>query len=195
MLNFHLKKYFSVGVGIVLGSMMSVALAQQEDKEIPVPASDPVRIDFAIGSSVSPPRAGTAEAISATKIYNRSLRKPNEVDVWAFCIDGNFTATVDAYAGDSMLFLFDANGSLLTSDDDSFGSLRSYLSSTASGIVYLAMSNYRNIPMDANGNGWDNMTGPVVGWDGGAGSTSGAYQLTVTGIKWLGACLLPFLPH
>ncbi|HEY9637765.1 MAG TPA: filamentous hemagglutinin N-terminal domain-containing protein [Coleofasciculaceae cyanobacterium] len=141
------------------------------------------------------PPAASVRTISGT------LSDVNDVDLYQIYLDRNtaFSAsTVDGTAVDTQLFLFDARGLGIYTNDDRNGTVQSIIppsgqpfSLTSSGIYYLGISSYNNQPYSAFGNifGSDYATGPgaaapLTGWDN-QGIERGAYTITLYGAEFV----------
>ncbi|MBD1889852.1 filamentous hemagglutinin N-terminal domain-containing protein [Coleofasciculus sp. FACHB-SPT9] len=128
--------------------------------------------------------SGTSfDAISGT------LSDNSDVDLYQlFLTEGQpFQATtLDGTDVDTQLFLFDATGLGLHSNDDSEGTLQSTVpedqpfTPTVSGTYYLGISSYDNDPLSPLGNIFPNLDeSPLSGWNG-RGEDSGAYTINLT---------------
>jgi hypothetical protein len=119
------------------------------------------------------------------------------------CDVGGFGATlVNNALFDTQLFLFDANGMGVTSDDDSQGTLQSTLTAqfiTAEGDYYLSISGYNRDPDSEAGLIWNSTPfnverapdgpgagGALIAWEGFGGS--GQYAIDLTGACHSSAC-------
>lgn len=125
-------------------------------------------------------------------------------DTDMFCIDiideANFSASTvsNGTTWDTQLFLFDANGFGVTSNDDFGGTLQSRLGSAvvaANGHYYLAISKFNRDPQSGTTNiftgafnGSEQLpgtgVGPVTGWVGTTSNTTPQYRIDLTGVGY-----------
>ena len=113
-----------------------------------------------------------------------SLDNPNDVDVWRVNLHRGETLTAstdtaDDFNPDTILALFDHRGNLLAYNDDSGGTLESFLSYeiTTTGNYFVAVSSYFNFPNEAFGGEPDDFpSGPTYP---GFGGSTGDYDLNL----------------
>ncbi|MCS7066165.1 MAG: DVUA0089 family protein [Fimbriimonadales bacterium] len=145
-----------------------------------------------------PETAQSTGSGSLTQI--RGTLDVNDVDMYAIYISdpANFSAsTVGGATWDTQLFLFDANGRGVVSEDDTVG-LQSTINNAngcipAAGLYYLAITRYNKDPLGCNEGGlWsfnDNncpngpeATSRVASWTTSTG-TAGGYTISLTGVQ------------
>ncbi len=140
-----------------------------------------------------------------------NLAGNNGMDVDAFCINvvdfQHFSAsTIGSGISDTQLFLFEASGIGVTSDDDDPGGsgFQSVLTSrflTHNGLYVIAVSGYNTDPSSAGGLIWQNSPFnverapdgpgaalPVISWAGDATGNQGSYRIALTGSQY---CAVP----
>jgi len=159
----------------------------------------------------------TAQVLSGTNALDSisgSVPTPNDADMYKICITGGgtFSATTDPAPGpggggiDPQLFLFDANGLGVYSNDDLVAAFQQQptlpsfhpLTPNSPGIYYLAISLWNNEAISAGGlifpdtgdaiNGPTGSGGasPISGYDNGGfiASSTGSYLITLTGAEF-----------
>jgi filamentous hemagglutinin family protein len=124
------------------------------------------------------------------------LSEVNDVDLYRIYLRGGTTITPSTVGGtgiDTRLFLFDAEGLGISANEDSQGTFQSTLPEvTQSGIYYLAIANFANAPLSAQGEifAFNPNTAqfeglgiggnsPLNNWDNNSFFGSGPYNLTL----------------
>jgi len=145
---------------------------------------------------------GQDTGIGALSFITGSLSGNADVDLYAITITdfANFSATVGVTAGfDSQLFLFNAAGFGIVSNDDVIGGGTSAITAgtvTSNGLYYIAISSYNLDPTSSGGNIFPNSpftaqllpTGAggafaLSGWTGFGSSLTNAYEIRFTGAE------------
>lgn len=150
-----------------------------------------------------PAQAQVIDGEALTEITG-TLEGDDDVDLYAFCLEGNGTFSAAVRAGEfeeTELFLFDAAGrGVYFSDDLSDSDYRSSLPAnhpltpTEPGVYYLAISSFNNDPLSSSGEIFPNEpytevhgpTGPggsdpVSSWSAVGDELGGAYAIEITG--------------
>ena len=150
-----------------------------------------------------PAQAQVIDSGALTEITG-TLEGDDDVDLYAFCLEGNGTFSAAISAGEfeeTELFLFDAGGrGVYFSDDLSDSDYRSSLPAnhpltpTQPGLYYLAISSFNNDPSSSSGEIFPNEpytevhgpTGPggsdpLSGWSAVGDELGGPYAIQITG--------------
>lgn len=147
--------------------------------------------------------AQMTDGIGPLTTINGSLNGNNDVDLYCINItdEARFVASVSAYTGnDSMLWLFNMDGTLQVWNDDFSSNFLSMITSQgvfANGHYILGVSSFANIPVDSDGNdlfGFGAWPGPdsdqllgnsgiLAGWNNN-GLNSGNYEITLRGCEY-----------
>ena len=149
-----------------------------------------------IGTAQVPTGVGPLTSISGR------LADDQDADVYAIQIvdEAAFFADVFGASWDTMMFLFNDDGTGQVKNDD-YSGLQSAINSVGvfdNGLYYLGISSYANDPQDAGGTdifGYDTYPGdgtqrmpqtdqPYVGFES-AGYSSGSYTINLTGVEFV----------
>lgn len=168
-------------------------------------------------AGILPGTAQTTIGTGSLDSINGTINSVNDADVYKIYVTGGGTFSASTHASDggsatfdTMLFLFDANGLGIYTDDDVDTSWRSRLPAshaltpTTAGIYYLVITSWKNDTVSSGGQIFPNPpsdfnvygpTGPgggspISGYNNG-GTESGTYHIVLTGAQFAAAPAAP----
>ena len=156
--------FSSLAVGLLLVGAATPAFA------LPFALTPDGTIDVSSGSGIISGHVDTGHMVFAFQAFAGDVI---DIDIDVTAIFPGTSYTDD----DSMLYLFDKEGHLLTMNDDFGGSLQSFINDftiTATDTYYVGVTTYNNRPIFSNG--------VIVGWED-DGMSSIDFDLKVMGVS------------